>query len=1030
MSTFRKSLKSPSDLTSSPSTVSSACPTLSRNGAMEFPEIIILLIEHGADYNAFESANNRHLLHLAAASGSVALAEFLLSRGSDPNSKNTEKRTALFLAAHDNNIPLVELLLSGKHGAKANVNDVDATNSSALLAASRKGHSEMIKILLAAGAQINAQDAELWSSLHWACRNGHVEAARVLCTAGANINAVEKMSATPLQLAVIVDQPDIAELLISSGANLEFKGKNGFTPIHLASVKGSVRIVRSLLRKGASVSEITSNGCTPLHLSALSGHVEIGEMLVSAGADVDSQESSGQTALHLAASKNHVEFVSFLLSSGADSDILDNSSLLALHIAISRGLYDIATLVIDNNPAALMLDSQAFNLNQLWKIAIEEQNWPFATALLRSALTNDMVVKRDRSIDTKAASKIGISSSSHSDLRLHITEYDSTLEQALQNCQLDFAELLIQTREISDDEVVNHKQLGHVRRSSMKKIAKLLGGEFDMESGIGMSDNTSRPPSARAGSATGPGLGISPSFSMNGGSGNGAGALGVISNASGTPSSTSGRSNSLRGSFVNTDALQSFSLIRIIDPSNKDTFVHYAVRSHNTELLEKLIYEGYSLNVRLSRSAGMLHLGNAPLASAAGSNGSNAGEVAEVLLMPIHHACAEGHVEIVEMLLQNGAYINAREMYNNRILLTNASTISTDSTLIPKMPLYYACERGHLPVVELLVQSGASLKEPHFSACLAIAEERNHFDICTFLEKAAFATSMGYNPHVHSSSSSSGVGSSSTQPPPTDRSRAHKRQASVANNAPVSAPVHVPVISVTPPAPAISVTGAPQADSAVLSLLESQTELLRQQGETLSKIGEALLTIAASQSAFNATEQLQQMEVKLALMQKENNQLRSVSLTTEKILQRANAKPALAAQNSTSTVKDKAAMFGPSGAPTLTRHDSAVPSRGPTMIPSSPREVLTAKTGANSHASASMSGSSVSHREANADGVSAMNSMNDDINISDYGVNIAYLRSESSSSQSFDMFNLSTDEHTHVSPAISTRTSQNQLSMQ
>ncbi|KIJ05104.1 hypothetical protein PAXINDRAFT_33147, partial [Paxillus involutus ATCC 200175] len=52
---------------------------------------------------------------------------------------------------------------------------------------------------------------------------------------------------------------------------------------------------------------------------------------------------------------------------------------------------------------------------------------------------------------------------------------------------------------------------------------------------------------------------------------------------------------------------------------------------------------------------------------------------------PLHLACSKGHLNIVELLVQNGANLNVQDNY-----------FST--------PLHLACSKGHLNIVELLVQ--------------------------------------------------------------------------------------------------------------------------------------------------------------------------------------------------------------------------------------------------------------------------------------------------------------------------------------
>ena len=60
------------------------------------------------------------------------------------------------------------------------------------------GHTEVIKLLLAAHANIDVRDKDQSTPLHWAAANGHIEAVKLLITAHANIEAQDNDQCTPL----------------------------------------------------------------------------------------------------------------------------------------------------------------------------------------------------------------------------------------------------------------------------------------------------------------------------------------------------------------------------------------------------------------------------------------------------------------------------------------------------------------------------------------------------------------------------------------------------------------------------------------------------------------------------------------------------------------------------------------------------------------------------------------------------------------------------------------------------------------
>jgi ankyrin repeat protein len=60
-------------------------------------------------------------------------------------------------------------------------------------------------------------------------------------------------------------------------------------------------------------------------------------------------------------------------------------------------------------------------------------------------------------------------------------------------------------------------------------------------------------------------------------------------------------------------------------------------------------------------------------------------------MIPLHSAADNGHVEIVHLLLQNGADVNAKDKYG-------------------ETPLHEAAGHGHIDILHLLAENGADLE--------------------------------------------------------------------------------------------------------------------------------------------------------------------------------------------------------------------------------------------------------------------------------------------------------------------------------
>ncbi|KAJ3610520.1 hypothetical protein NHX12_022612 [Muraenolepis orangiensis] len=139
----------------------------------------------------------------------------------------------LFLsAAMDNKLPVVDKYLSD--GGNPDV--VDHFQRTALHKAASKGHVEVIKRLLeagAAGAKITCRDKLRSTPLHVAVRTGHYECAEHLIHCGTDINARDWDGDTPMHDAVRINRFKMIKLLMMHGASLHAKNTDMKTPLEM-----------------------------------------------------------------------------------------------------------------------------------------------------------------------------------------------------------------------------------------------------------------------------------------------------------------------------------------------------------------------------------------------------------------------------------------------------------------------------------------------------------------------------------------------------------------------------------------------------------------------------------------------------------------------------------------------------------------------------------------------------------------------------------------------------------------------------
>ncbi|MBD2511720.1 ankyrin repeat domain-containing protein [Nostoc muscorum FACHB-395] len=144
-------------------------------------------------------------LLIAINEGNLEQVCALLDAGANPNTKDSQARHALVIAAELGSLDIVEVLLAAD--ANLIIQGYDA-----LWAAACNGHVDVVKALVAAGVPDSC-------TLVYAYEQADIKRVKNLIEMGVNINhCIDNM--TPLGVAANHDE--IALLLISEGANVNF----------------------------------------------------------------------------------------------------------------------------------------------------------------------------------------------------------------------------------------------------------------------------------------------------------------------------------------------------------------------------------------------------------------------------------------------------------------------------------------------------------------------------------------------------------------------------------------------------------------------------------------------------------------------------------------------------------------------------------------------------------------------------------------------------------------------------------------
>lgn len=238
------------------------------------PEVARLLLEHGAFIDIQSPTLGHTPLHDAVWHKKLDMVKFLLSR----NAKTT-------LRTHGGAIPLnfaraenlreIETTLLADDERRAGI-----VKAQTLMAAVVVNDLDGVKRALAAGANVNEVSPMLGgpndghTPLLVAAREGYTEIVKVLLQAGADPRRVDGLiKATPGHKAGYRGRPEIAYLLTQYRLELDAQGPyNGYTALHDAVWHGHTETVKNYLAAGARTDLRGHDGRTPLDMALEDGY--------------------------------------------------------------------------------------------------------------------------------------------------------------------------------------------------------------------------------------------------------------------------------------------------------------------------------------------------------------------------------------------------------------------------------------------------------------------------------------------------------------------------------------------------------------------------------------------------------------------------------------------------------------------------------------------------------------------------------------------------------------------------------------
>jgi ankyrin repeat protein len=181
------------------------------------PAAVERLIREGARVSARDNRGRTALL-VATHGNHVAVARALIAAGADVNAKDDMQDSAFLYAGAEGRIEILKMTLP-----TADIKSTNRYGGTALIPAAHHGHTEAVRILLATAIDKDHVNRLGWTALLEAVILGdggpvHSEIVRLLVEAGANVNIADREGVTPLQHAKRRGYAAMVRILEARGA--------------------------------------------------------------------------------------------------------------------------------------------------------------------------------------------------------------------------------------------------------------------------------------------------------------------------------------------------------------------------------------------------------------------------------------------------------------------------------------------------------------------------------------------------------------------------------------------------------------------------------------------------------------------------------------------------------------------------------------------------------------------------------------------------------------------------------------------
>ncbi|KAI3578936.1 ankyrin repeat-containing domain protein [Fusarium oxysporum f. sp. albedinis] len=274
---------------------------------------------------------------------------------------------------------------------KVNIGSKDNQGRTPLLWAARRGHTEIVRQLLAAGDKhADTCDVEGMSPFAWAAFNRHEDTMQSLYESGTvNINSTDSgFGYTPLIRAVLDGEDRVVKRLTRMDKGeykIDFNVNDaiGRRALSLAVIWHNTNVAKILLHTGrCDINWKDLNGHTALFEAASRGNDELVNLFLGVkGIDIGATDNKGRTALAAAVMWKNERAALLILGRGPiNHDQVDESGTTALSFAVQNCLLGVVTELLRLGQVSINSEDQFGRTVSWW--ATQSGNVDIQNALL------------------------------------------------------------------------------------------------------------------------------------------------------------------------------------------------------------------------------------------------------------------------------------------------------------------------------------------------------------------------------------------------------------------------------------------------------------------------------------------------------------------------------------------------------------------------------------------------------------------------------------------------------------------------